>query len=107
MEDLRWIIEELIDCGAVLFDVETNPDIKRNFLRAWSTRELLTDEIRDRLLLNWRDTLSVLSELLDDGRIDFSGVEGLCVKQSDRGFDAGDLSWSEERGHVHGNYRWG
>ena len=107
MDDLRQIIEELIDCGAVLFDVEPNPDNGRNFLRVWSTRELLTDEIRDRLIEKWSDTLSILSELLDDGRIDFSVINGLCVKQSDRGFDAHDLSWSEDRGHVHGNYRWG
>jgi hypothetical protein len=105
MDDLRRIIEGLIDCGAVLFDVEPNHSHTRNFLRVWSTRELLTDDIRDALILRWRDSLGILRELLGD-RIDFSVIDGLCVKQSDRGFDAHDLSWSEKHGHVHGNYRW-
>jgi hypothetical protein len=102
-DDLRQTIEGLIDSEAVRFDIEIG---SHRFLRVLHTRELLADDIRDAMLSNWRETLCVLSELLDDGRIDFSGVEGLCVKQSDRGFDAGDLVWSQKRGHVHGNYRW-
>lgn len=105
MDDLRQTIEGLIDCEAVRFDTETN-DSGRRFLRVWSTRELLTDEIRDAMLPCWRDALGILRELLGD-RIDFSTINGLCVKQSDRGFDAHDLSWSQKRGHTHGNYRWG
>jgi hypothetical protein len=72
----------------------------------WSTRELLTNDIRDRLLLCWQASRDILRETYGD-RIDFSTINGLCVKQSDRGFDAHDLSWSEKHGHVHGNYRWG
>lgn len=101
-DDLRQTIEGLIDSEAVLFDIEVG---SHRFLRVWSTRELLTDEIRDRLILDWRESLAVIAELLGD-RIDFSAINGLCVKQSDRGFDAHDLGWSEDRGHVHGNYRW-
>ena len=102
MDDLKEIIEGLIDCGAVRFDIEIG---SHRFLRVWSTRELLTDEIRDALILRWQDSLGVLRELLGD-RIDFSTVEGLCVKQSDRGFDAHDLTFSEDRGHVEGHCRW-
>ena len=104
MDDLRRIIEELIDCGAVRFDTQSN-DSGTVFFRVWSTRELIDDATRDRLVENWRDTLSILSELLGD-RIDFSGVDGLAVCQSDRGFDAGNLIWSEKHGHFHGHYRW-
>ena len=103
MDDLRETIEGLIDRGAVRFDIEVG---SHRFLRVWSTRELLTDEIRDRLLLNWREALSILSELLDDDAIDFSTVEGLAVCQSDRGFSAADLSFDERHGHVEGHYRW-
>lgn len=104
-DDLRRTIEGLIDSEAALFDVEHNPDTKMNFLRVWSTRELLDDVTRDALLLRWQDSLGILREYLGD-RIDFSTVNGLCVKQSDRGFDPHDLSFSEDRGHVEGNYRW-
>lgn len=105
MDDLRQIIEGLIDCGAVLFDVQTD-DNKRNFLRVWSTRELLTDDIRDALILRWLDSLAILREELRD-RIDLSGVNGLCVWQSDRGFDAHDLTFTRRRGHFFGRYRGG
>jgi hypothetical protein len=108
--ELEELILDLVHCDGVRFDIQhdTNgpivfgPDGKR-FLRLTSTRELLTDEIRDRILDNWREALDILSHSLQD-ELDLSNVTGLCVWQSDYGFDPHKLEFRNDH-NIEGHYR--
>jgi hypothetical protein len=108
---LKDTIYSLLNTDAVRVDVVDNRETCTyrpydTFLRLTSTRELLTDEIRDDLLRGWQNTLNILSK--DEqlkARFDFSAIQGLAIRQSDWGFDTHTLSFREDH-HEHGNYRW-
>jgi hypothetical protein len=103
---LKNTIYNLLDTDAVGFDVQTNNDIGISFFRLTSTRELLTDEIRNELLSDWQYALNILSkdEQLKT-RFGFSTFQGLAICQSDWGFDSHTLSFREDH-HEHNTYRW-
>src|SRR5262245_9900036 len=103
---LKELILDLVHCDAIRFDIQhdTNgtvvwePNGKR-FLRLTSTRELLTDEIRDRILENWQEALDIFSHSLQES-LDLSNVTGLCIWQSDYGFNSHKLEFRDNH-NIH------
>jgi hypothetical protein len=108
---LKDTIYDLLNTDAVRVDVVDNRETCTyrpydTFLQLTSTRELITDEIRDRILSKWEDALNILrNDAQLKTRFDFSAVNGLCICQSDWGFDSQTLTFREDH-HEHGNYRW-
>ena len=108
---LKNTIYDLLDTDAVRIDVVDNRETcvyrpHNTFLRLISTRELLTDEIRDTIMSKWEDALSILSKYEQlKTRFDFSLIDGLCVWQMDWGFDPNTHELKEDCG-VTGYYRW-
>jgi hypothetical protein len=102
---LKDTINGVLSTDAVGFDVQTN-DRGISFFRLTSTRELLTDEIRNELLSHWQNALNILSKNEQlKARFDFSAIQGLAIRQSDYGFDTELLSLREDH-HEHNTYRW-
>jgi hypothetical protein len=89
-QPLHEIIIDLLDCEAIAFDVEHTYDFwfyPISFLRLTSTRELLSDEIKDRLIANWKSVVEILRRCFQGLSPEFSSVNGLCIRQSNYGYE--------------------
>jgi hypothetical protein len=88
---LHEIIIDLLDCEAIAIDVEHSEEgfwfYPIDFLRLTSTRELLTDEIKDSLIKNWKSVVGILRRCLQGLNPDFASVNGLCIRQSNYGYE--------------------
>ena len=109
LKEIETIMNGLIESGGVRFDILTDRFLnrERNALRLTSTRKLITNEIRDKLIENYGDVLPILFQSGHCRNIDFSRVNGFCIWQSDYGFDPYERRLRDnDNYHIEGVYRY-
>jgi hypothetical protein len=106
---LHEILLDLMDCEAIAIDVEHTEEgfwfYPIDFLRLTSTTELLSDEIKDRLIANWKSVVEILRRCFQGLSPEFSSVNGLCIRQSNFGFEPHSLTF-RKKNHQNNIYIW-